>query len=44
MAITMVVNGDPNADTATMWVFAVAGALFTLGAAALFVPLFHHDH
>ena len=44
MAITRVVNGDSNADTGTMWVFAVAGALFTVGAAALFTPLFHHDH
>ena len=44
MAITMVVNGDRNADTGTMWVLSVAGALFTVGAAALFTPLFHHDH
>ena len=44
MAVTMVVNGDPNADTGVMWVFTVAGALFTVGAAALFTPLFHNDH
>ena len=44
MAITMVVNDDPNADAGTMWVFTVAGALFTVGAAALFTPLFHRDH
>ena len=44
MAITMVINGDPNADTGIMWVFVVAGALFTVGAAALFTPLFHRDH
>lgn len=44
MAITMVVNGDPNADTDTMWVFTVAAALFTAGAAWLFGPLFHRDH
>lgn len=44
MAITMVVNGDANADTGTMWVFTVAGAVFTIGAAALFTPLFHRDH
>ncbi|MDH3307283.1 MAG: hypothetical protein OEO77_07185 [Acidimicrobiia bacterium] len=44
MAITMNVNGDPNADAGTMWVLTVAGALFTVGAAALFVPLFHRDH
>ena len=44
MAVTMVVNDDPNADTATTWVFVVAAALFTAGAAVLFRPLFHHDH
>lgn len=44
MAITMVVNDDPNADTGTMWMFSVAGALFTVGAAALFAPVFHRDH
>lgn len=44
MAIIMLVNGDPNADTGTMWVLTVAGALFTVGAAALFRPLFHRDH
>jgi hypothetical protein len=44
MAITMVVNDDPNADTGTMWMFTVAGGLFTVGAAALFAPVFHRDH
>lgn len=44
MAVTMQVNGDPNADTNTMWVFAVAAVAFTAGAAWLFRPLFGHDH
>lgn len=40
MAIAMVVNGDPAADTGTAAVFAVAAVVFTAGAAALYRPLF----
>lgn len=44
MTITMQINGDPQANTTTMWVFTVAAAVFTLGAAWLFMPLFGSDH
>ena len=44
MAITMTVNGDPNAESTTMWVLTVAAVAFTAGAAWLFRPLFSHDH
>lgn len=44
MAITMELNGDPASQPTTMWVFTVAGVVFTVGAALLFRPLFGHDH
>jgi hypothetical protein len=44
MAIIMQLNGDPNANTNTMWVFTVAAVVFTVGAAWLFRPLFGDDH
>ncbi len=40
MAITMEINGDPNAEPTVMWVFTVAAVIFTVGAAMLFRPLF----
>lgn len=43
MAITMELNGDPNANTNTMWVFTVAAVVFTAGAAWLLRPLFGRD-
>jgi hypothetical protein len=40
MAITMEVNGDPNAEPIVMWVFTAAAVVFTVGAVMLFRPLF----
>lgn len=40
MAITMQVNGDPNADTAAVVIFGTAAVVFTLGAAVLYRPMF----
>lgn len=40
MAVTMQVNGDPNASTGMTVVFAVAAVAFTAGAALLYAPLF----
>ncbi len=44
MAITMTVEGDPNVDPTTMWVFTVAAVAFTVGALWLFRPLFGDEH
>ena len=41
MAITMQVNGDPNATTGATVLFSVAAVVFTLGAALLYRPLFN---
>lgn len=43
MAITMVVNDDPNADTGLMTVFTVAAVVFTIGAAVLYRPMLRSD-
>ncbi|MEZ5238321.1 MAG: hypothetical protein R2716_05045 [Microthrixaceae bacterium] len=43
MAITMEVNDDPNATTAATALFATAAVVFTVGAAALYVPMFGRD-
>jgi hypothetical protein len=40
MAIAMQVNGDPNAKAADVVVFSVAAAVFTAGAAILYLPAF----
>jgi hypothetical protein len=40
MAITMQVNDDPNAESAAVAIFTVAAAVFTLGAALLYRPMF----
>jgi len=43
MSITMWLNDDPNADSATMALFVVAAVVFTAGAALLYRPLFAAD-
>lgn len=40
MAIAMVANGDPAADTGTAVMFVAAAVVFTAGAASLYRPLF----
>jgi hypothetical protein len=40
MSITMLINGDPLSTLATTVVFCTAAAVFTVGAAWLYRPLF----
>jgi len=42
MAITMQINDDSNATSGATAMFVVAAAVFTLGAASLYRPMFHH--
>lgn len=42
MAIVMQVNDDPNATNAAAVVFTIAAIVFTIGAAALYKPMFQH--